>query len=504
MLASLALATTVALAADDHADMAKRDTDWIYAQIAKAPDGGETGEQVAWNWNASLNNLTQAIKNWPTDAWMAPAEKIHNAIIDKMATGPDGYRGFIGPYIYNGKEYWCDVHVGDALLWKHILTFSEVVHDNPELKANYGASARKFVDTAKRELIEKWEKRSTFHVDGPFAGYHEWNQFCKPGELDKWFTQDDPRNEGCPIPSVPFNKDMHMAECMLQIYRVTGDETYRDKAQKVFDRFKAALNRFDGAYTWNYWEPTSPKDIDNIANPNNKILTHWVDAHPHRPYMRGEVAMCVYAYDCGVTFTEEDIRKLIRTNLHFMWNGDKENPTWRNCTAFVPGCNAGEPSPGGSLWPSLAPFDATIRELYAATLKENDIIARAALDKLPPPSFKRKYKPDAVVEDFPWMKDVKESKGQTVALVIPSVVEADQSTVILSKANAPRSEAKIYVRPAAGGERHLIAATPRPLGQGEQFAHEWDGKIDGKRLKGDYVIIWEYMDGERAFPVTLK
>ena len=217
-----------------------------------------------------------------------------------------------------------------------------------------------------------------------------------------------------------------------------------------------------------------------------------------------DTPMCVYAYDCGVTFTEEDIKKLIRTNLHFMWNGDKENPEWRNNVSQIPGGNADKPAPAGSVWPSLARFDATIRDLSLRELKQDNLIARTALEQLPPPSFARKYKPDAMVEDFAWMKDVKESKGQTFALVIPSVVEPDQSTVILSKAHAPRSEANIYVHPATGGERHLIASTPRKLGEGEQFAHEWDGKIDGKRLKGDYVIIWEYMDGERAFPVTLK
>jgi hypothetical protein len=39
-----------------------------------------------------------------------------------METAPDGYRGWIGPYIY-GPQVWCDVRVGDAILASPTLHF---------------------------------------------------------------------------------------------------------------------------------------------------------------------------------------------------------------------------------------------------------------------------------------------------------------------------------------------------------------------------------------------
>ena len=499
-----AICCSLAFTADDQPTLAKSVTDNFIRQVSNANDGGETGEQVAWNWNYTLSSLMQACKNWPTDTWLAPTEKALNMMADKMATGPDGYKGFIGPYIYD-NNFWADCHVGDAILVKHLLAFAEIIHDNPDLKEKYGESAKRFVDIAKRDLIEKWEKRGTFFVDGPFAGYTEWNMFCNPGELDKWTANNNVRGEGATTPSIPFNKDMDMAVCMLQIHRITGEQIYRDNAQKIYDRFKASINRFDGAATWNYWEPTWPGDIVNLKNPNHKILAHWVDTHPFRPYQAGELHNVVYAYNMGVTFTDEDIKRFITTNLRFMWNGDKENPIWNNSNSTLPGI--GQPEDGfskaGTVWTALAPFDSTIREISLNVLNESDIIPRTALEKLPSPAFERKFRPEAKVEDFAWMKDIKESKGQSFALVITSVVEPEKTTVIFSKSHAPRSEANIYARPLAGGERKLIKTIPN-FGGSEQFAYEWDCMIDGKRTPGEYVIIWDYMDGERAFPVTLK
>jgi len=499
-----ALCCSLAIAADDHPELAKSATENFIRQISDAEDGGSTGEQFAWNWNFTLSRIMQGCKNWPTDTWLAPTEKALNMMAAKMAKGPDGYKGFIGPYIYDAN-FWTDVHVGDAILFKHLLTFAEIVHDNPDLKEKYGESAQKFLELAKRDLIEKWEKRGTFFVDGPFAGYIEWNMFCNPGEMDKWTVNNQVRGEGSTTPSIPFNKDLDMAVCMLQIHRLTGEQVYRDNAQKIYDRFKASLNRFDGAYTWNYWEPTFPGDIVNLKNPNHKILAHWVDTHPHRPYQAGELHNVVYAYNMGVTFTDEDIKRFIGTNLRFMWNGDKESPIWNNSNVKLPG--AGQSAEGfskaGTVWTALAPFDATIREIALNVLKESEIVAITALEKLPPPAFERKFRPDAKVEDLAWMKDIKESKGQSFAAVITSVVEPEKTTVIFSKSHAPRTEANIYARPLAGGERKLVTTIPN-FGGSQQFAYEWDGKIDGKRLTGDYVIIWDYMDGERAYPVTLK
>lgn len=503
------LCGVLARAADDQPDLATRLTERFMHQLSQTPDG-QSGEPIAWYWAYSLGSIMQGCKNWPTDTWMAPTEKALHAMVAKMAKGPDGYMGFIGPYIYN-QTLWADVHVGDSILIKPMLTFAEIVHDNPALKEKYGESAKKFIGIARRDLIEKWEKRGTFHVDGPFAGYREWNMYCNPDDIaGEWFADEAARHEGRPPMSIPFNKAMDMGVCMLQLYRITGEAPYREKAEKIFNRFKAGINRFDGACTWNYWEPIAPKDILDLNAPDYKILTHWVGTHAYRDYQAGELAHVVYAYNMGVTFTEDDMKRFVATNLRFMWNGDKENPKWVNSTSTLPGYKQAEPSKAyptwaGCVWSALAPFDATIRDLSAKALPTDDIVAQTAFKKLceTPVSYVRTFRPDAKVEDFPWMSGIKESKGQMFAAAVPSVVGAGKTTVLFAKTDAPRSEARIYARPLAGGERALFTTIPK-MGDGVQFAYEWDCTIDGKRTPGEYVIIWEYMGGERAYPLTIK
>ena len=201
----------LAFTTDDRPELRHKETIDLANRLEVIPDGGATGEQQAWNLNWYLGPVLRRCDS-ATDDWLEPAERILNILADKMAVGPDGYKGFIGPYIYNEKEHWCDVHVGDAILIKHVLHFAVIIHQNPRLKAKYGKSADRFVQIGKRDLIEKWEKRGTYIVDGPFAGYSEWNMFCKPNDIGgEWYVNDNGRGEGVVFPSLPFNKALDMA-----------------------------------------------------------------------------------------------------------------------------------------------------------------------------------------------------------------------------------------------------------------------------------------------------
>jgi hypothetical protein len=224
-------------------------------------------------------------------------------------------------------------------------------------------------------------------------------------------------------------------------------------------------------------------------------LSHWVGTHPYRDYQPGEVEKIIFAYDFGITFTDDDIKRLVHTNLKFMWNGDRNEPQWANSDSKLPGYVKASPSEAyptwaGTLWKPLARFNSTIAGL------ENPKNGNVSY-------YARKYAPDAKVADFPWMKGIAESGGQTMAVAIPSVVPAGESTMILSKSyGVERSPLEIYVRPLAGGERTLL--TTQQMGNSVQMFYKWDGTINGTRTPGEYVIIWKFLGGERAYPVTLQ
>ncbi len=499
-------AALTARAVNDYPSQAKRITDNMLRQIERVPDGGVTGEQTAWNWNYTLGNeILPACETFQTDTWMAPTEKILNAMADKMSAGPDGYKGFIGPNIYDGKLH-CDVHVGDSILIDHMLRFAMIVKDNPKLQKKYGKSAARFIEIAKKDLIEKWNKRGTFATDGPFACYLDNDLFRKAGEKEFFQQKEDNKRSRH---ALPFNKSLDMASCLLRLYYLTGDKQYRDDAEKICNKVKASMNRFQNAYTWNYSEPFSRYDVYPKGE-YNRLTHHWVDTHPYRDYQAGEVSKMVLAYNMGVTFTREDMQRLVNTNLKLMWNGDKKNPKFVNSNAKLPGYRKPAPSKAypttaGCLWSALAQFDPTIRELAEKSIRPNDVISKAAMAKLckNPPSYTRKYFPDAKVEDFPWMKGIKESGGQMFAVAIPSVVEPGKDTAIYSKAlKSPRENVDVFVRPLNGGTEHKLFS--RKIGDSAFFLNFWDGKINGKRTPGEYVIIWRYNGGERAYPVTIK
>ena len=488
ILTIICLSLISSVSGQDKPELRQRETAAFAERMNAIPDGGATGEGLAWRLSYALGSILRNCESG-SDDWLAPTESILNMLANKMALGPDGYKGFIGPYIYNEKEHWCDVHVGDAILIDHLLHFARIVQGN----AKYQQSAQRFIAIGKRDLIEKWEKRGTFVEDGPFAGFREWNMYCKPDNMKEWYKVE---SRGC----LPFNKAMDMAHCMLQLYLLTGETSYKTKAEKIYNRFKAGMNPFKSGYTWNYWEPVAPENIDIHSTRNERILVHWVGTHPYRDYQDGEVSKLIFAYHVGATFTEADIRRLVNTNLLFMWNGDKEAPKWVNSDTRLPGYRKASPSEAyptwaGALWTALTPFDITLCEL--ANVRRKNANPTHCQE-----NFVRKYAPEAVVQEPVWMNGVKESAGQTFAAVIPSVVNAGETTVILSKALAPMSPLEICVRPLHSSE--TVTITTQQMGNGVQLFYVWDGTINGKRTPGEYVVIWKYRGGERAYPVTLK
>ena len=77
---------------------------------------------------------------WQDTAWLDWGVRYYDFLTGKLLTGPDGYQGWIGPYEYD-NSVWCDVHVGDAILFNGLVAFAEVVLADAKLRDRYGAQA---------------------------------------------------------------------------------------------------------------------------------------------------------------------------------------------------------------------------------------------------------------------------------------------------------------------------------------------------------------------------
>jgi len=475
------------------------------------------GETFCWHAASYMGSFLSRYKSSGDRAWLDWGVKFYEYAIGKMSAGPDGYKGWVGPYGYQ-EGVWCDVHVGDAILLEPMLDFAEFVLNDEDLKKTYGDSAREYVELAAHDVIEKWDTRGTWHEDGPYGAYTSWDTYCPAGQPNEWKRRPDVGSSNL---TLPFNKQNHMAMVALKLYRITGKQAYRDKAQKIFSYMKSRFQYFDDHYVWNYWEPFGPWDIDLTK----KTTRHWVNVHPYRNYQSGEIRQIREAYHCGVVFTPEDIQRIINTNLQVMWNGDKENPRFRNSNATQPGreeaarlqAAAAASAPAGSmesqsagqLWTALSDFSQTVRDLSGSRRRRagrQPANTGAATRNVPPPSFDRRYSDLPVtVFDVPFSA----CKSVQAAAVMPRTVKVGAGSIIFSKATVPiQLEVAVY---SADGEEKLLTLFQGQAEGGTDgmvgfHIMQWDGKdpAGARTFKGDYRIRWTAPDGYREFPIVVE
>ena len=145
------------------ADKSAKDmlSSYMRTKLLQAPDT-MTGEGVCWHaaWNIGIFQKTFLKTKDP--AYLDAAATYFDALINKMHKSPDGYRGFVGPYIYD-KKFVCDVHVADSILIIPMLGLAELVlkSEHKDALKHLKPQAEAYVALAKKDLIEKWEKRGT-------------------------------------------------------------------------------------------------------------------------------------------------------------------------------------------------------------------------------------------------------------------------------------------------------------------------------------------------------
>ena len=107
--------------------------------------------------------------------------------------------------------------------------------------------------------------------------------------------------------------------------------------------------RADGKYfVWNYWDPAGAWDYQ--ANGTTK---HWVGVHPNGGYYEIDVGGIVNAFEHGLVFSREDIRRLIATNRDFMWDQDVEHAQFQRIDGGM--ADSRWAKTPGVLWSALAP-----------------------------------------------------------------------------------------------------------------------------------------------------
>ena len=510
---SLILLLIVALAAECFGQGKAIDTtpDELYRKAINNPgfEKSPDGEGFCWQAKGAMGQFISYYNLTKNTEWLDAGVKYYDFLVSKMATAPDGYKGWIGSYL-SDRKYWQDVLVGDALLTEGLLNFAILVREDKALQKKYKQKADEYVSISEKHFAEKYDARGTWIDDGPYGAYIGSNQFLLPGDLSKWVTRPNVSEAGM---SPPFNKQMDAGLVFLLLHRATGKKAYHDRAQKIYLTAKTHFQYYDDHYSWNYWEPLIPTDVDL----NRKETRHGVWVHPWRSgYTAREVDQIVEAYHYGVVFDETDIKRLINTNLKLMWNQDRTNPRFissngRGAEMDTTGRyrfrkaygHSNETKDAGELWTALLDFDQTIRDLYEVRFEDknspaylrykNTVLKNA-------PSFERHHAKGKV--KVPKV-EFSESKDLYMASVLPHNVKKDQQAIIICKSWNP-GELKIDLY-SDKGEKITNLFTENIQGE-KTIVHTWDGKDPKtqKPLKGNYKVRWSINDGYREFPVVLN
>jgi hypothetical protein len=306
---------------------------------------------------------------------------------------------------------------------------------------------------------------------------------------------------------------MDAGQVCLRLYRITGDKIYRDRAEKIFFTAKSHFQYFDNHYCWNYFEPLYPGDVDL----EKKDTRHGVWVHPWRSgYQAGEVEKIAEAYHYGIVFDEQDIKRIINTNLNVMWNKDTINPRFISSNGLgadfdTTGIAAFQKTWGhsnvtknsGELWTGLLDFDQRIRDLYELRFKNdqesNEYLSYKNTVLINPPAFTRKYvKGEVAVPEV----NFTESKDLYLATVLPHIVTKGGKSIIICKSWIP-GELQIDVYSTEG--KKVSSLYRGKISEGI-FIITWDGKDPAKKAtyKGDYKIRWTIGNGYREFPIVIK
>jgi hypothetical protein len=392
-----------------------------------------------------------------------------------------------------------------------MLHFSVLVLEDKTLKPKYGSKANFYVALAEKHFAEKYDKRGTWIEDGPYGAYIGFNKFLLPGNLKEWVQNPRVAEAGM---SHPFNKQMDAGLVFLLLHRATGNKTYKDRATKIYLTAKSHFQYFDDHYAWNYWEPLTPGDVDL----KRKDTRHGVWVHPWRSgYTAREVGQIVEAYHHGVVFTEQDIKRLLNTNLKVMWNQDRVNPKFISSNGLgaendTTGVAAFKRAYGhsnvvknsGELWTDLLYFDQTIRDLYELRFKQDKTSAAYLRYKntvlAAPPGFKRKYvKGDVTVP----LVHFTASKDLYLATVLPHIVKKGNESILICKSwNAGELRIDLY---SEQGKKISNLYTGH-IGKDRSFIYTWNGQDPANKTayQGAYKIRWTLGNGYREFPVVIN
>ena len=222
----------------------------------------ELGEKIGWMMTPIMNGYYYGFLATGDTKWIDHLVDWTDSLIKRAVTEPDGFPGWpkvnaAGTDVDKLNSYDADSLLGEAMVLEPVVLMSKKILDTPALKAKYGEKAQTYLTLAAR-IYEKWDKRGAWRDTDSGGAISVVLPFGIDPATGKWTAGYDTRNASGNGFSHPDNKANAVARWLLAMYDATGNQVYRDRAEKWFKLMKSrmALNP-DGAtfQIWNYWQP---------------------------------------------------------------------------------------------------------------------------------------------------------------------------------------------------------------------------------------------------------
>ena len=275
-----------------------------------------------------------------------------------LGRGPDDYLGWYGsPITPRIPKDNPDIQIDEIQMnFRAIGMLAEWI----ELAREDGAYAAKkkevidvYLELMEKHLFPKWDERGHFSlIEGRGGVYHGLDYPIKGGV------------------TLSHEKLSIIVDACLRLYRVTGNDLYMQRALLVGQWFKSCLTEVDGHYEWMSWVPAGEWDRD--SSKENGLKISWVAPDPNSQWYVSALSIALNLYQYGLLFSEEDLKRFVQTQKTMCWNGDVENPEYRNVAG-----HKNEWVKGRFLSYQIAPYDATLTQLAFYGPHEEEVEAKA-------------------------------------------------------------------------------------------------------------------------------
>lgn len=451
-----------------------------------------TGEQFTWFAAYRAHAFLDAFEATGDVAWMEAAQTYYDHCLKQgVSDDPDGFPGTIGADIGEDARradttLIADTVVGDANIALPLVHFAELVKAHPALAERFGARAQDYIAVTTRMCWEKWNRRGCYYQDAHgFGSYHTHPFAIAKDDRTRWVPRPDH------LISDNLNKHYKMGLVLLRLYRLTGQEAYRERVEAIYGRAKAMFRLLpdEDRIVWNFWMPHGAYDVEGTAPKS------WVGVHPSRAgYQEFEAGAFLAVYDAGLVFDRGDLERIVRTNRWMMANGLK---------------NADGTAPAGAVWGALSRFDDGIRAAHEKNLAvKKDAIALAHLHQvlLARPGYDR-LQVAAGTAPRVSKAPVQPGRRLIMALPIPDALcpTAGESVRLIAKVQeAGTVQVELLAKEGETVLGRLASLVVEDQGGGFT-AHRWDGRLPGGAAvaAGAYRIRWTLNGESRTWPITI-